>query len=78
MIRRHKTGPKQLRPCVVVVSEADTARVRRLIVRLGSIRVAKAALGLGDATFDAARDQGRMLRKTRDNLLEALDRVEAS
>ncbi len=69
------SNPQQLRPCVVVFSEADTARVKRLIVREGSIARARAHLGIGDMTMEAARDCGRMQRSTRDRLLDALDRV---
>lgn len=71
------THPQQLRSCMVYISEENSRRVHRLIVRLGSIRAATAALGVGGATFAAAREQGRMMKATHDNLLAALDRAEA-
>ncbi len=77
-MQKHKTGPQQLRGDLVIVSEADSARIKRLIIRLGSIKAATAALRVGDATFQAARDQGRMMRATRTNLLAQLDRAEAA
>lgn len=73
---KYRTGPQQLRPCVVLLSEADSARVKRLIVREGSIARARDLLGIGDSTMAAARDCGRMLRDTRERLLEALAREE--
>ena len=70
--------PQQIRACHVMVSEADSLRVNRLIVKLGSIRAATSALGCCSATFAAARDQGRMMAKTRIVLLEALERAAAA
>lgn len=78
MIDRKKTGPIYMRKCIVCVSAEDAARVRKLIVKLGSIRKAIDALGIGDSTFAAAREEGRMQKKTYDRLREALDRVEAA
>ncbi len=70
-------SPQQLRVSTCLMTEADSLRIHRLIVKLGSIRAAMAALGCSISTFAASRDQGRMLRKTRDRLLEALARAEA-
>ena len=67
--------PQQLRR--VAVSEADALRVRRFVVRLGTVDAAQRALGLGDTTMAAARCGGLMLATTRDRLLAALARVGA-
>ena len=77
MISKRRPGPQTLRSCIVLFTEEDSARVRRLIVRLGSIKAATAALGIVGYTFEAARDQGRVMAATRDRVLAALDRVEA-
>jgi len=69
------TNPQQLRPSVVIFSAPDAARVRRLVARLGANK-ALLALGVGEATLEAARDQGRMLAKTRDRVLVALAKAE--
>jgi hypothetical protein len=71
-------NPQQLRRCVVVTDEALALRIRRLIVKFGSIRKATDALGVGDSTFENARDCGRMMEATRDRLLAALEKAEAS
>ncbi len=70
-------NPQQLRACVVVTDDITAARVRRLVERCGSVRAAVAILGIGEQTFAAARDRGRMMRTTRDRLLAALERAEA-
>jgi hypothetical protein len=71
-------NPQQLRPSIVILSDAETERVRRFIKKAGTIRGATVRLKLGDATIEAARDYGRMMRSTRVRLLEALDREEAA
>ncbi len=73
----HRIGPQLMRPCCVVVSRADALRLDRFIVRVG-IKRAPEILGIGPATLESARDEGRMLAKTRDRLFAALDRAEAS
>ena len=70
------SNPIYLRSCVVAVSDDDTRRVLQLIIRLGSIKKATATLGVGEATFDAARGGGRMMQSTLTRLRAALDRVE--
>ena len=70
-------GPQQLRAGVVMVTAEESRRVRALSARLG-VGKARAALGLGFDTFDAARDEGRMNIATRDRFLEALARAEAA
>ncbi len=71
-------GPQQLLPNVVCLSDAESARVRRLVVRLGSVRAAAVALGIGDDTLECARECGRMQRKTRQRILDALAVAEAN
>ena len=61
----------------VAVSESDALRVRRYVVRMGTVLAAQRALGLGDTTMAAARCGGLMLATTRDRLLAALARVGA-
>ncbi|HXG69958.1 MAG TPA: hypothetical protein VNJ04_05015 [Gemmatimonadaceae bacterium] len=70
--------PQQLRPCVVTFPEAGALRIRKLLYRIGGVRKATIELGIGDSTFEAALGQGRMLASTRDRILVALDRVEAT
>ncbi len=77
MSDRHKTGPRQLRSCVVILSEAETSRVNRFIVSVGTLGGARRRLGVGEDSLDAARYFGRMESKTRERLLAALDREEA-
>lgn len=76
MISRKKMGPQQMRRCCVVVSREDALRLDRFIVKVGR-RHAPALLGVGDATLESARDQGRMLETTRDRLFAALTEQEA-
>ncbi len=71
-------APRQLSPQIVHFSREESARLVRYIERAGSILIAAKLLRVGEITLDAARDQGRMQRRTRDRLLEALDREEAS
>ncbi len=72
------SNPQQLRGCIVLFSEAETARVKRLIVREGSIARAMTRLGVSAHTMHAARDCGRMQRSTKERILATLDRLEAS
>ncbi len=78
MSDRYKTGPRQLRSCVVVLSEEETARVRRFVVKVGLLGAARKRLGLGDFVFEAARGFGRMQSLSRLKVLAALDREEAA
>ncbi len=71
------SNPQQLRPSNCVLSEAETARVTRLIARVGTLYETRRLLGLSAHTFDAARGFGRMQKKTRDRLLATLDSAEA-
>lgn len=70
-------GPQQNRPSVVVLSEAETARVRRFVKSCTSRDEARRRLGVGGDVMDAAREFGRMQSATRMRLLEALAREEA-
>jgi hypothetical protein len=74
----NRTGPRQLRSCICTFSEEESARVRCLIAKLGTVRAALRVLGVSKSTLDAARDCGRIERKTRDRLLETLARAEAA
>jgi len=71
-------GAQHLTLSTANFSAADARRVTCLVIRLGGVRYAATALGIGDDTLLAARGQGRMLVKTRDRILAALDRVEAA
>ncbi len=71
------SSPQQLRPCVCVLSEAETVRVTRFIASVGTLCGARKALGLSAHTFDAARAFGRMQKTTRARLLDTLDRAGA-
>lgn len=59
-----------------VLSREESMRVQRYIARVG-FGAAAQRLAVGSETLEAARDQGRMLRKTRDRLFEALTREES-
>ncbi len=75
---RHKTGPRHLRGCVCVLTEAETARVTRFLAKVGTIHGACKLLGVSSFVFDAARSFGRMQKSTRDRILAALDVAEAA
>lgn len=59
----------------VVVDDVLMKRVRALITRVG-LRGAQSALGVGNATFAAARDRGRMKASTRERIVKELDRLD--
>lgn len=67
--------PKQYPPNLVVFTREESLRVERYIARVGLGNAAK-LLHVGEVTLDAARDQGRLQRKTHDRLFEALEREE--
>lgn len=69
--------PQTLRPNMVILTESETARVKRFLVRVGRVGLAMARLGISEQTFDAARGYGRMQNTTRERVLEALAREEA-
>jgi hypothetical protein len=77
-MRTTMSNPKYLIRSVVALTEAESLRVRRFCVRIGNIERARLRLGIGHQTMDAARDCGRMQVKTRNRLLDALDREEAA
>ena len=70
-----KTGPQHLRRSSVMMSPEESRRVRGVIARIG-YAAARKALGLSDATMDAARDQGRVQAVTREKILAALATAE--
>lgn len=69
-------GPQQNRPSLCVFTREESLRVKRYIGRVG-MRVAVERLGTSEITLESARDQGRMQKKTRDRIIEALDKIEA-
>jgi hypothetical protein len=71
------SNPRYLSANLCILTEAETARVLRFIVRTGNINRARKRLGIGEQTLDAARDCGRMQVVTRARLIAALDREEA-
>ncbi len=68
-------GPQQLRASILCVPLEVSRRVRRICAR-GTFKQAQALLGISAHTLGAAREQGRMERKTYARLLETLERVE--
>ena len=68
------SNPQQLRPDIVVLSDAETLRVRKFVASCILVKEAKRRLGMADSVIAAARDFGRMQRSTRTRLLAALDR----
>jgi hypothetical protein len=64
-----------MRPNNCVMSYADSRRVDRFVQRVG-VRQAALTLGVGEATLAAACEQGRMMKKTRDRILAAIERAE--
>ena len=70
-------SPQQLRPSVVIMSDAETRRLNQFVAKVGCLRIACERLGIGRMTFDAAREYGRMMGTTRTKILASLDRVEA-
>lgn len=67
------TRPQQYRPCLVMVSREDSLRLDAFVQRVGKLAALR-RLGCGLMTLDAAIDEGRMQRSTRDRLFAALDR----
>lgn len=64
----------QLRPCHRNVPRDIALRVDQLAMVFGRPRAAQ-MLGIGTATLDAAREEGRMQVRTLDRLVEALEAV---
>ncbi len=71
-------GAQTNRPSLCALTDAESARVRAFIVSAKNIKTARARLGVSAATFEAARDCGRMKATTRDKLFEALAREEGT
>lgn len=69
-------APQQFRS-MYVLSEAETKRVNRLVIREGSLARAMVRLEISAHTLAAARDFGRMQRTTKERILATLDRLEA-
>ncbi len=72
-----RMGPQQNRANHCTFSEADSARLRRVIIRHGSVNGARVAMGLGKSTMDAARACGRTTRPTYDRVMAAIAHEEA-
>ena len=72
-----KSGAQHLRACTVVLSDAEALRVKRFAA-LHGVRGAAKLLGISQETFFMARDQGRMMKATRERIIEALEREEGS
>ena len=70
------SSPQTNRPNTVVITREESIRFDRLVQRVGKRR-AWILLGTSDALLDAACDQGRMMKKTRDRLVAALETIEA-
>ena len=66
-------SPQQLRPNVINLTREESTRIDRFAARFPSSKVAALALGIGVATLEAARDEGRMQGKTRDRILKAIE-----
>jgi hypothetical protein len=60
-----------------IMSEADTARVRAVIGRLGIMRT-HVKLGISLHVLEQARDFGRISRPSIAKVLEAIEREEAA
>ncbi len=76
-MEKQKTGATHNRACMVVLTDAETLRVRKFVARMGGPVAAMRELGVPQGTFDAARGYGRMMNTTRERVLEALARVGA-
>jgi hypothetical protein len=72
------SSPQQNRSCLCMFTADDAARVQALIPRLGGVKRTRTVLGVSTSTFDAVRERGRVMRTTRERLLEALSREEAA
>ena len=72
-----RQGARYLNPGITVFTFEESRRVDRFIMTVPNLRVARARLGIGEHTLDAARDQGRMQAATKAKVLAALDREEA-
>ena len=59
----------------VLVDEAFSKRVRDLARRVGNVEAMR-LLGVGQATYGAACDRGRLAIATRDRLIGALEQIE--
>jgi hypothetical protein len=59
----------------VLVDDAFSRRIRDLACRVGNVEAMR-LLGVGRATYGAARERGRMAITTRDRLITALDQIE--
>ncbi len=72
-----RLGPQQNLRSHCTFSEADGARLRKVIIRYGSVNKAREALGFGKSTMDSARACGRTTRPTYNRVMEAIAREEA-
>lgn len=63
-----------MRQSIVNVTRAEALRVDAFVIRIGGVRRAGLKLGVGDTTIDTAVGEGRLLVRTRDKLIAALDR----
>lgn len=69
-------NPQQQRRCCVYITAEETARVLRLIEKVGGILETARRLGVGETVFSAARDRGRMKASTHARLFAAVEREE--
>lgn len=77
MLEKKKTGAVHNRPCMLILTDGETLRVRKYLAKCGGRAAALREIGLSEGTFDAARGYGRMMSTTRERVLEALERVGA-
>ena len=71
------TNPRPFQARMVILTDAETARLNHFVIRVGHLGRATERLGISAHTFDAARGFGRMQSTTRERVLEALAREEA-
>lgn len=70
-------GPRLLGHRAKILSEADTARVRKVIARYG-ITNAPSRLGFSKCVIFQARDFGRISEETATRLMAVVEREEAT
>ncbi len=74
---RKRVGPHHLRACIVYITEAESKRVKRIVLNHGWNGALKILAGVGKPTIQAAVEQGRMQRATRERLFAAVEKYEA-
>lgn len=71
------SNPQLNRGCVVIFSRDESMAVERFICRVG-FEEARLRLGVSARMLETARDEGRVERRTKAKILEALAREEAT